>query len=95
MRFEKFLLIIVMTSSCERVRLINKFEWGYRVCDKSTKECLDYNALFDSKESCDRHLERDAMSCKGGKYLQALEMEQPACWKTESVSARAECNRLD
>lgn len=87
--------VLVTTASCERIRLVSKFEWGYRVCDKSSNECLDYSALFDSKESCDSHHERSAMRCKGGKYLQALEMEQPACWKTEAISARGECNRLD
>lgn len=91
-----FLIAVLVTSaSCERIRLVSKLEWGYRVCEKGSNECLRYQSFFESKEDCDWYAEKMTLRCLGGKYLRDLEMEQPACWKTEGIAARGECNRLD
>lgn len=88
------ILSIVLFSSCNS-NLFNKdFKWGYRVCFKNSNECLKIKAKFQEEKDCIDHLERHSHRCIAGSKLLDVQLEEPVCWKTETIMARSECVEL-
>lgn len=90
----KYFLLVFLSINANAGLFSDDFKWGYRVCFKSSNECLEVKAKFKKEKDCIDHLERHSHRCLAGSKLLEKQLDDPVCWKAESAAARAECIKL-